>query len=177
MRRRTQGAPALPYRLPWRARGPTGLRRYGGDCRLPLRHSGGHRLPLRYYSGGHAVIKDRVIAAVGEARSWLRRHSCTAPSSLSIGMHLARGERRNGGRHGESCCCRLAWASIHVSMGRAGRKLGVAAGAGRKGGPAPGGRCGERGERRRPARRQDGGRNEKTPLDCGLILLKFKGFF
>ena len=90
---------------------------------------------------------------------------------------LARGERRNGGRRGESRCCRLAWASIHVSMGRAGRKLGVAPGAGRKGGPAPGSRRGERGERRRPARRQNGGRNEKMPLDCELILLKFKGFF
>ena len=33
------------------------------------------------------------------------------------------------------------------------------------------------GGRRRPARKQDGRRNEKTPLDCVLILLKFEGSF
>ena len=47
----------------------------------------------------------------------------------------------------------LAWPSTHISMGRAEREPGAALSAGRKGGPAPGGRRGERGGRRRPARR------------------------
>ena len=46
----------------------------------------------------------------------------------------------------------LAWPSTHISMGRAEREPGAALSAGRKGGPAPGGRRGERGGRRRPAR-------------------------
>jgi len=40
----------------------------------------------------------------------------------------------------------LAWPSTHISMGRAEREPGAALSAGRKGGPAPGGRRGERGE-------------------------------
>ena len=124
-------APCLQKRLPVRA--CLSFRRSSPRPLLPVLSQRRRTLPSAAHAG------ERSPPARGRRGAGARR--------------LARGERRNGGRRGESRCCRLAWASIHISMGRAGRKLGVAPGAGRKGGPAPGGRRGERGGRRRPARR------------------------